>query len=215
MISLVTKEELGNSLKYDSTMKKVDVSTDGETIGIKPSGEIYKIPKQPITFSANEFVWSNNTNVTYPSILSPSNVEINTWGGYDKNSGIFTAPKSGIYLFSASIARNTIVAKDEKGKNLQSNSSVRKEDMLFNFMKYSTSQTPSPDRSTGHRFGEIWIGQVNTKVNQTWQRGSGATNVITHLNKGEKVTLEFGIWDGAKNGYTTELSYSLSGYMIQ
>lgn len=215
MTKIVTEEKLGNTLKYDASAEKLDVNVDSNTIAVNSNGELYKIPKQPIVFSATEFVWGLTANATFPSILSPINIEVNVGGGYDEQSGIFTAPKSGIYSFSAYIARNTIVAEDENGNSLPNNSDVRREDMIFNLMKYSASETPTPDRSTGHRFGEIWLGQVNTPVAQTWQRGSSSTTSITHLEQGEKVTLEFGAWDSANNGYSTELSYSLSGYMLQ
>ncbi|XP_070198931.1 uncharacterized protein [Littorina saxatilis] len=58
-----------------------------------------------VGFSANSYPLIRQAN--YPQAIIADNVTLNQGGGYNKTSGVFTAPVSGMYLVTATVTSNT------------------------------------------------------------------------------------------------------------
>lgn len=172
-----------------------------------------------IAFSANHFVWNYVQETKLHTILKADNVEINEGGGYDKNTGIFTAPTDGIYHFSAKVFINTCCLKKADGKTTV-NYAERKwhEDMFFNINRYDKDKKPNGTGVGADKIGEIWIGEVGAvgadNLRAKWNRNQASDSVNHYLKAGEKVCVEFVTWNTATTSDGVMASYTFSGHRI-
>lgn len=169
-----------------------------------------------VSFSANHFYWDVEPNVTFPSILKADNVETNRGSAYDPSTGIFTAPSDGSYMFAATVFVSTFTGKNADGSNPDFAKQAKwHEDMHININSYDANKTPKGDGTGADKIGEMWIGEdgglIDGDKRKKWYRKSASATAIHYLKKGEKVCLEFQIWNKAEVGDKVMMSYNFSG----
>jgi hypothetical protein len=171
---------------------------------------------QTISFSANQFYWGGTPNVTFPSVLKAENVESNRGSGYDPKTGIFTAPSDGSYLFAATVFVSTVTGLNKDGSKPDFAKQKKwHDDMHFNINRYDANKQIKGDGTGADKIGEIWIGEdgglITDDTRKKWFRKSASATAIRYLKKGEKVAIEFQIWDEAEAGDQVMVSFNFSG----
>jgi hypothetical protein len=165
-----------------------------------------------IVFSANHFVWNSKQETKLHTILKADNVEVNAGNGYDPATGIFTAPTAGYYNFSAKVFVSTMLSDvDYTEKKWH-------EDMIFNINRYNADKNPDGSGTNADKIGELWIGQVGSigadTLQSNWNRNQASDSVNHYLQAGEKVCIEFVIWNEATEDDGVMASYTFSGHRI-
>jgi len=167
---------------------------------------------QAVAFSANHFVWHDQQETKLHTVLKADNVVLNLSNGYDKETGIFTAPTDGVYHFSAKVFINTALSE------IDDTHYKWHDDMVFNINRYDRDKTPLGNGSNGDKIGEMWIGQVGEsgpdRLHVKWNRNEASDSVNHALKKGEKVCVEFVTWNGATEDDGLMASYTFSGHRI-
>ena len=171
-----------------------------------------------IAFSANHFVWNGVQETKLHTILKADTVEINAGNGYDKNTGIFTAPTDGIYHFTAKVFISTILKEADGTTTVDYTEPKWHEDMLFNINRYDRDKTPQGNGSGADKIGEMWIGQVGSigpdNLQANWNRNQASDSANHFLKAGEKVCIEFVTWNRATEEDGVMASYTFSGHRI-
>jgi hypothetical protein len=170
---------------------------------------------QVVSYSANQFKWSSVPNVIFPSTLKADNVESNRGSGYDPATGIFTVPSNGSYLFSASLAVSTLTGLNKDGSKANFNDRKWHEDMHINLNRYDIGKRIDGTGTGADKIGEIWIGQdgglITDNTTQKWFRKNGSTTAIHYLKKGEKISVDFVVWNEAVAGDKVHMSFNFCG----
>ena len=169
-----------------------------------------------VSFSANRFYWGPTPNVVFPSVLKADNVETNRGSAYDPNTGIFTAPSDGSYLFAATVFVSTLTGENADGSKPDLKTQTKwHEDMQININRYDASKQIKGNGTGADKIGEMWIGEdgglIDGDKRKKWFRKSASAQAIHYLKKGEKVCLEFQVWNGADVGDKVMMSYNFSG----
>jgi len=173
---------------------------------------------QNINFSANEFYWGATPNVTFPSVLKAKTKELNVGGAYDSETGVFTAPIDGTYMFCATVFVSTFSGANADGSKANYNDKKWHEDILVNLNHYLAKEQIFGTGKGANKLGEMWIGEdgglIDGDKRKKWHRKSASTQAIKYLKRGEKVCLEFQIWNEANTGDKVSMSYNFSGTKI-
>ncbi len=172
-----------------------------------------------VSFSANHFCWSNTDLQTFPSVLKADHIESNRGDAYDPQTGIFTAPSEGSYLFATTVFVNSLSGENADGSKPDFvNETKWIEDMHININRYDKDAAIRGDGTGADKIGECWIGEVGRLVDGNkrakWMRKSASATAIHYLKKGEKVCLEWVVWNNANKGDKVMMSFNFSGTKI-
>jgi hypothetical protein len=211
----IIDQGLDLQLNYEAEFANVNSEIEETKVDISELQEWRE--KMRIIFSANHFVWNGVQEVKLHTILKADRVEVNEGSAYDSNTGIFTAPIDGFYNFSSKVFVNTLV-KNEDGSSIDYTDMKWHEDMIFAINRYDQDVTPDGSGAGADKIGEMWLGQVGSvgpdNLQAKWRRDQASDSVNHYLKAGEKVCVEFLVWNNATDSDGVMVSFSFSGHRI-
>ena len=171
-----------------------------------------KINSNSVSFSATNEYFSY---ITFPSTIVESSVNINESNSFNPESGVFTAPSNGVYLFNLDILIDTFYGKNADGSNADLNDSKWREDKHIYIKKFNTNE--SVTLNGGTILGKVWIGMEGKDSNGNvvlGHRKAGSRSVIVKLEEGEKVCVQFLKWDNSEEGDKIKAIIHFSGFKL-